>query len=147
MGKFAKKIGEFNSKTEKALEMLLRGTALDLMSAIVMRTPVGNPDIWKTKYPPKGYTGGRLRGNWQAEINRPASGTSKKTDKRGSKTLKKGQAKMKGATVGDSIYITNNLPYAIAVENGHSRQAPKGMVKITIAELKMHLRRNARKAK
>ena len=30
-----------------------------------------------------------------------------------------------------SIYFTNNLPYAQALENGHSGQAPGGMVGIT----------------
>jgi hypothetical protein len=27
-----------------------------------------------------------------------------------------------------TIYFTNNLPYAQALENGHSNQAPGGMV-------------------
>ena len=31
-------------------------------------------------------------------------------------------------------YIVNNLPYSIALENGHSGQAPQGMVGLTVTE-------------
>lgn len=33
------------------------------------------------------------------------------------------------------IYLQNNLPYAVKLEYGHSKQAPAGMVAITIPEL------------
>jgi len=33
------------------------------------------------------------------------------------------------------IYLQNNLPYALALEYGHSKQAPLGMVEITKIEL------------
>jgi hypothetical protein len=31
-------------------------------------------------------------------------------------------------------YITNNLPYAWRLEHGHSKQAPAGMVGLTVVE-------------
>lgn len=37
-------------------------------------------------------------------------------------------------TLGERVFISNNLPYAEAIEDGHSKQAPMGMVKVTIAE-------------
>lgn len=33
------------------------------------------------------------------------------------------------------IYLQNNLPYANRLENGHSAQAPQGMVALTVTEL------------
>lgn len=33
------------------------------------------------------------------------------------------------------IYLQNNLPYILALEYGHSAQAPAGMVAMTVAEL------------
>jgi len=33
------------------------------------------------------------------------------------------------------VFITNSLPYINRLENGYSKQAPKGMVAITINEL------------
>jgi hypothetical protein len=35
----------------------------------------------------------------------------------------------------ENCYIQNNLPYAERLENGWSKQAPHGMVKITLYEL------------
>jgi hypothetical protein len=35
-----------------------------------------------------------------------------------------------------TIYFTNNLPYAQALENGHSNQAPGGMVGLTALMLR-----------
>lgn len=37
------------------------------------------------------------------------------------------------------IYISNNLPYAEPLENGHSQQAPAGMVGLTLAEIEAEL--------
>ena len=38
-----------------------------------------------------------------------------------------------------AIYLQNNLPYALALEYGHSKQAPAGMVAMTVAELEAEL--------
>lgn len=36
--------------------------------------------------------------------------------------------------LGDTIFFTNSLPYAMRLEFGHSNQAPHGMVRITVAD-------------
>lgn len=33
-----------------------------------------------------------------------------------------------------TFYIYNNAPYILPLEHGHSKQAPQGMVKLTVAE-------------
>ena len=40
----------------------------------------------------------------------------------------------------EPFYISNSLPYAIALEEGHSQQAPLGIVGITVAELEADLK-------
>ena len=71
---------------------------------------------------------GRLRGNWQTSIN-----------------TSDGSAPIIMAKLGDSIFITNNLPYAQVIESGSSKQAPSGMVAITAAEFTRVVAANARK--
>ena len=133
MPSFKDQIRAFNKKAEKAADMVFRGTALDLFSSIVQRTPVDT---------------GRLRGNWQVGINSPGVGALYAEDKGGSKAQKRAASGVKRAGIGDSIFITNNLPYAKAIEYGHSaKQAPNGMVRVTVAEFKQHVKRNARKAR
>jgi len=40
------------------------------------------------------------------------------------------------------ITIYNNLEYIEALENGHSQQAPAGMVAVSLAEFNIKLERN-----
>lgn len=45
-------------------------------------------------------------------------------------------AKLEGDVGDKTIYISNNLPYIVALEFGHSKQAPNGMVGVATANLK-----------
>lgn len=47
-----------------------------------------------------------------------------------------GAAAAMKADVGDMVWIFNPTRYAPALEDGHSGQAPRGMVKVAMAELK-----------
>jgi len=116
------------------MDKVVRGTLLDLSRRIVLRTPVGNPSLWQGP-PPPGYTGGQARGNWQASIGSPASGTTEATDKSGTATIA-GIAGNTQQAPGNVWYLTNNLPYvSTALEYGSSTQAPTGMVRISLREL------------
>ena len=118
-------IKRFNEKTDKAMLNVFRGTALGLFAKVIQRTPVDT---------------GRLRGNWFANLNSP----SKQMDGSGEGY----EGVTFRAALGDSIYLVNNLPYAKVIEDGnHSQQAPKGMVKVTVAEYQRIFKQNAKKHK
>ena len=119
---FSEDIKDFSDKVNKAAVNTFRGTALSLFSKVVIRTPVDT---------------GRLRGNWFSSINISPKG-------KGSEGY---EGTVSRAKLGDSIYLTNNLPYADAVENGSSDQAPHGMVKVTVNEFKDEVKRQAAKNK
>ena len=127
---FSSDIAGSIEKAQKAATAVFRGSALEILSGIIHRTPV------KT---------GRLRGNWQATLNTMASG---EVDGSGQRALSTANRVTSKAEITDSVYMVNNLPYAKAIEDGHSQnQAPRGMVKITIAEFKRIVANNANKAK
>jgi|GEM_PF-955817 len=44
-------------------------------------------------------------------------------------------------TIDDDVVISNSVPYAEALENGHSRQAPNGIFRVVIPELKEDLKK------
>lgn len=144
----------------KATE-LLRAIALEVLSRVVLRSPVGNPDLWKAnaevvanrkaiqiarrvskrrlqrEAPLKsgrGYVGGRFRGNWVVSIGSPSNATTEAVDPQGQRVLAEGGAVISNAKWGAVIYVMNNLPYAVPLEYGHSQQAPAGMVRVTAAE-------------
>ncbi|RON86754.1 hypothetical protein [Pseudomonas fluorescens] len=81
----------------------------------------------------KDYVGGRFRGNWQFSIGTPAEGELDQVDPAGGVTLAKLRLQVEHLTIGQTAYIVNNLPYAVPLEYGHSKQAPGGMVRITLA--------------
>ena len=142
---FSKQIGAFSIKAKKNIDQSRRGTALSMFGAIVTRTPVGNASQWETKYPPKGYVGGRLRANWQASIGSPKDGIVNSTSE--SKSRRSIGRAVSGLRGDQAIYLSNNLPYAQAIEDGNSKQAPFGMVKVVLRAFRMIVKREARKNK
>lgn len=82
---------------------------------------------------PEGYVGGRFKNNWYVGLDSQPTETNDIPDASGQGSNSRGLAVLEVFRVGqvNSIYFTNNLPYAQALENGHSNQAPGGMVGIT----------------
>ncbi|WP_426287545.1 hypothetical protein [Luteibacter sp. E-22] len=136
---FALSLHAFAKKAPENARQVVRKVAIDLLTATVLRTPVGNPDLWKRK-PPAGYVGGRLRANWTVALVAPDTTTSEAIDKTGSTTIAKGSQTILQSDGEDDIYIMNSLPYAIPVEYGHSGvQAPQGMVRVSVAEFQAYV--------
>lgn len=125
---FSVDLDRFIKETVTKTDRVYRAIGLQMFGQIMERTPVDT---------------GRLRGNWQTTISNPASGELDVT----SSNIAQAQltATVNGVTIRDTIYFTNNLPYALAIEHGHSlRQAPQGMVKVTVAEFDRKLSKIAR---
>ena len=119
MASFANQLNQFNVKTQSKVNTVVQRVGLRLLGKLVMRSPVDT---------------GRFRGNWQLQLNDIPSGIVETVDRDGGPTITTGESELAGAAIGDAIYITNNLPYAQVLENGHSQQAPTGMLAITVAE-------------
>lgn len=121
MGSFSDQIAAFARKTEAKIETAIRKIALDVFSEVILKSPVDT---------------GRFRGNWQVAIGNVPAGTLEVEDKTGTVTIGKVQAEVLSLKAGDTIYLVNNLPYALPLEYGHSGQAPEGMVRITVQRFK-----------
>lgn len=125
--RFRADLSRFVRRSNVNLDLVVRKVALDLLTSIVRRSPVDT---------------GRFRGNWFVQAGL-APQTTETDDKSGSATISKGASEVGRFKVGDQLFILNHLPYAIELENGHSKQAPSGMVKITALEFAQHLNRAA----
>lgn len=109
---------------------------LDLFTRVTMRTPVDT---------------GRARAGWQIAIGAPSEFLPPEVEGKSGEDKASGGMKFTSlfnggkAAVdiaaagkidgGELIYITNNLPYIEALEFGHSKQAPAGMVRLSVAEV------------
>lgn len=98
---------------------------------------------------PEGYTGGRFRGNWQIGLDDLPGEETGKIDKSGVSTMNAGAAVLRRFKVGttSTIYIVNNVPYAVPLEYGHSKQAPQGMVRLAVMEFTDAMNEALREAK
>jgi hypothetical protein len=116
---FALDLRAFEKKFGERADSLIRAAALDMLGAIVQRTPVDT---------------GRARGNWQTTIGAPAGGTVTTLDPSGALARAKALGALATFKGGSSVFIVNNLPYIVPLEYGSSKQAPAGMVRITLRE-------------
>lgn len=127
---FVDQIKGFEIKTKRKQDVLVRRVVLDIFRRVIFKTPVDK---------------GRARANWQPSIGAPASGIVDATDTDGAATVAKVKAVVARMDAGDVIYLANNLPYIMQLEeggypagpmivDGFSRKAPNGMVALTVQE-------------
>ena len=123
-GSMSQIVGRINGRIDNKI----RAATSEVFSNIIQMTPVGNPSQWKNPAAaPEGYVGGNARGNWQCTIGAPFVGV----DDSGS--VMKAQSVIP-RRAGSVVYLTNNVPYIRALEyDFHSRQAPAGMVRVSVA--------------
>lgn len=135
-------IAAFAKKAQDKAEQAVKKVVIDLSNRIVLKTPVDS---------------GRLRANWQLTIGQPASGQVDAQDKFGFLTMGKNAGEALYLRLGQTVFITNNLPYAQTVEygrfgnppgsangaktsGGYSSQTPQGMVRVSIRELQAQIK-------
>jgi hypothetical protein len=140
MGTFALDLQRFAEKTKEKADDAVGLIVKNVAAELDKRSPVGDTDYWKNP-PPKGYTGGRFRGNWQLGVGTiPSSGALLRdslgrfrahVDPTGAATQGRIIASIPGQAAGKVYYLVNNVPYARRIEEGWSRQAPQGLVGLT----------------
>lgn len=130
---FAADLAKLCEKAGDKAELVVRKVALDMGGSLIDMSPVDT---------------GRFKNNWVTSVGYKsvAAVGSAKTGGDGSIYMLRdviGRWK-----VGDkSIFITNNLPYAQKLEYGYSKQAPNGMVRITVQRFEEAVAKAAREVK
>jgi len=119
---FEKDIKKFVELTGADADQVVRKVALDIFAGVTRRTPVDTGharSAWALNYgaAPKSNNGIEGGGSAAATAANGVEETSFLTSK-----------------PQDTVWITNNLPYIIRLEKGHSKQADKGfMVQRTLS--------------
>lgn len=124
MSTFKLDVSKFIDKASETADAEVRKICLDLLTGIVLKTPVDT---------------GRARANWFTSIGSPSINITESTDPSGSSTIANSLSAISEAT-GNVLWITNNLPYIYRLEfEGWSRQAPAGMVRVTVNDITRQL--------
>jgi hypothetical protein len=134
---FADDVAKFTAKTKATHDMVFKKIVFEVYSRVAQRTPVDT---------------GRARAGWQVGSSITASSPLGPISKAGGPEVGRGGAvslgklpgmhfasALKGlSTVGSGAgavaFIFNNVVYIVPLEYGHSKQAPAGMVRVTVAE-------------
>lgn len=145
-GSFTLDISRFIARAGRNRDLVVRKIVLDVGTAIVMRTPVGDPDTWVSRSAPPGYVGGRARGSWQYGFSAPKAGEGP-IDGSGQGPINRIQAGVSANPAAGVHYLTSTVPYMRRLEyESWSRQAPEGMVRLTILEYQRFVDEAARSA-
>jgi hypothetical protein len=104
----------FAKKLDLGIGVVVEKIGQDLFTKIVKRTPVDT---------------GRMRASWAVSLSEPSGFVPGQEGPFAAPAFNAGQ--ITGMT---TLWIVSNLVYAEPLENGHSGQAPQGMVKISVAE-------------
>lgn len=99
--------------------VIIRKVALQAVQGVVQMSPVDT---------------GRFRGAWQLQVGGPPSGEGT-PDRGGQATVARAEAALARMQGAQSVWITNTVPYAQELEDGHSPQAPAGVLGVTAARL------------
>jgi len=110
-------------RNDKKMLRVSRNSIKELTRNIIRRTPIDTRAFIE---------------NWNASIGAP--------DRTIGKTLTGVIPVANSLKAGEKFYFTNPRPYYLALEYGHSSQAPQGMVRISVAEWTGIVERQTRKA-
>lgn len=119
-GPFELALSQFAKEAGERADQAVRSVVLEIHSRVTVRSPVDT---------------GRFRANWRYGVGAAPTDTVETTGTSESPSPAAAAPAMgPGEGIGRVHYLANNLPYAWALERGHSRQAPIGMVGLTAME-------------
>ena len=114
-------------RTEQEALLIVKKVIVDVFARIVERTPVDT---------------GRARASWQFGIGVEPAGTVEEGDWHGKIPTLVAEATEKIVAAPAAVwFIANHLDYIEQLEAGWSKQAPAGMVALTLREMSQHLQK------
>lgn len=142
---FSADVSRWINKTQLSSDVVFRKLGVDGFGGVLKRSPVDT---------------GRFRASNRISVNKIDTSVEPPRENRSSKAggtraatatdLATASSKVSRAKFGDTIHITNSLPYAKPLENGSSAQTnnqPDGIYGATHAELVATLNRAIREAR
>lgn len=113
--------------TDFAIEVVQKATKeqktliTQILQQVIIRSPVMD---------------GEFRASHKVSIGRPINNYEKGYDLSGAQTLSDGVGVVAKVNLGDIAYVQTNSPYGVALEHGHSQQAPQGIYGLTVEYIK-----------
>lgn len=124
---FSMELGQWGEKVAKKDSVnFLKKISLEVYNRVTEKSPVDT---------------GRFKGNWMVGIGKSSEetlGVHTPGDAK-AENLRQ-EAVIYSISKLAMVHVSNNLDYALKLENGSSKQAPAGMVGITVQEVETHFK-------
>ncbi len=131
---WSKKLNNIIIDNKELTEKQLRAGLFDAANTVILGSPVGNKSLWKNPNSgPNPYVGGSYRTAHRISINK-INRDDKGIDSQGSIMMRL-QGDIAQFKIGETLFMTNPLPYAVPIEFGHSSQAPDGVYRPAVKRL------------
>jgi hypothetical protein len=119
--KFNNAVDRFIHRARDGAQQRTRAVAVALLSRVIDRSPVDT---------------GRFRASWNIVSGEDADLSVAKEGKNDGSGV---MAKSVALQLTNAYVVSNNLPYGPALEAGYSKQAPQGVVRLSIIDVKTKL--------
>lgn len=129
---WSKQLKQIIVENKNLTERQLRAGLFDAANTVIEGSPVGAPETWQQPAP-KYYKAGSYRSNHRISISRITS--FEKDISSESSIMMELQSDLAKFKIGETMFMTNPLPYATAIEYGHSSQAKDGVYRPAVARL------------
>lgn len=121
MGQFSLDLSRLVEKAKGQTQLVVRKVMLELFTRTVLKTPVDT---------------GLARNSWFTGNGTIPAGGQGGAKASGADSINRISAEIGSLKIeGQTIYLINNLPYIQKLEYGSSKQAPQGMVRLSIQEI------------
>jgi hypothetical protein len=111
-------VADFAEKINVNVATVVRAAATELWGKVILRSPVDT---------------GYFRRNWAISVDIPVTDTVGEPPPKGTVLPPPAMPEIEPGAL--HVWLVNNCAYAERLEAGSSRQAPNGMVAISVAEL------------
>lgn len=119
--KFDAELKRFAESIEEVeIPTLLKAIGLEVLKRLIMKTPVDT---------------GRARGSWQVGIGADPTTPAGSVDISGAATIASGVSALSSVKANDVLYFNNLVHYITYLDKGSSKQAPQGIVDVTLMEV------------
>lgn len=111
---------KISTERKSDMEKIVRASSFQLGANVIVMSPVDE---------------GRFRNNWNSSINSIDDSTDRGLQESGTGSIGQLESKVSSVDIGATFNFSNSLPYANRIEyDGHSKQAPDGVVRVAILQ-------------
>lgn len=121
--RWSQDLQELANRTGLRMDTVIRKATFDLFRSVALKSPVDT---------------GRFRANWNVSYGAPDLTTTESNNQ--ARAVQQAQQALT-LPVGGVVSMSNGLPYARPLEYGWSKQAPYGMVRLSVLEYRRFLLR------